>query len=202
MYPYHYGVFCLNRKTEFDSCETPERFLEMAQKFHQLFGLELPDYEVWQNDGVWIPLHSGQDFAQTVLFPGALNSTRQEQNVEVIGRKLVDNYRRWRREIYRIEKHNARRESDSQRLGILKRHVEKVDWLMEFVKENEFHPDIDAGQLFKIIIVDKQLDTIAAKKINVSIATLYRLKKRLTRSLGYFGIQKLTPMELNVLLRE
>lgn len=206
---YHYGVFNLNRKTEFESCEPPERFLETVEKFHEIFGLDLPDYEVWQNDGAWMPLHGVPVYSQTVLLPDVLDTTVVDKgkNAEAVGKKLLSNYRLWKREVRTIEKYGARRDSDRERLKVLNEKITQVLWLVESVKTTKKFKQIKKIELVRAFErmtknTEKRSYYSFAQELSISVATLYRLEKRLTKALGECSIRKLTSAELDLLLRD
>lgn len=205
MHAYRYGVFNLNRKTEIESCEPPERFLEMAEKFHEVFGLDLPNYEIWQEDGAWMPLYGvDESLSQTVLFPDVIDTNvNKGKNADVVGKKLVSNYKGWTREVRAIEKHNARRESDQLRLDVLNKNIERVNRLVDIVKENSEFKKGEVVRMFERMIENEEKHAYIslARKMNMSVATLYRLEKRIIRALGECGMSKLTSRELDDLLR-
>ncbi|MCF8568328.1 hypothetical protein LLE49_26760 [Alicyclobacillus tolerans] len=203
MHAYRYGVVNLSRKSEFESCEPPERFVEMAEKFHRLFGVESLNYEIWQNEGTWIPLH-GVPFAQTALLPDVLDTlANKSKKADVVGKKILNNYRRWQREIRNIQRYRARRESDPSRLEILEGNTKKVQWLVSLAKDKEFQ-DIDVVRIFDRMIENGQKLSYQslARKMSISVATLYRVEKRLTKALGESAIHEMTHKELDELLRE
>lgn len=203
MPPYRYGVYNLNRKAEIESCEPPERFVEMAEAFHRLFGVESLDYEIWQNEGIWIPLH-GISIGQTALLPDVLDHIETKtKNADVVGKKILNHYRRWQQEIRNIQRYHARRESDAVRMELLQENIKKIQWLVRFAKDKDFH-DLDVVRMFERMVANGQKLSYQslAREMSMSVATLYRVEKRLTKALGESAIQQLTHKELDELLRE
>jgi len=126
---YRYAVHFMNDQVVMDSCLEPEHFLELVNQFHSLFALgNFSGYEVWQEDGMWIPLYGVEDESNGVLLPEVISDIPVKQNnFHELGSMLIKLYVSQKQEEKTINSYLSRRSSDPARLKLLQSKNQVID---------------------------------------------------------------------------
>ena len=201
---YRYAVHFLNEQVAVNSCMQPEQFLELVNELHDLFSLgNFSGYEVWQEDGIWIPLHGVQEQSNAVLLPEVISDMPVKQNNNYdLGSILFKHYASQKKEERTIKSYFSRRSTDPARLELLQSKIRVVDRAFYELATEKWAQDIPVLDLVRMFTDNDYAIEAIVEETHISRATLFRHKRTIQEELGRWAVQNLTHNELNWLLEE
>ena len=199
---YRYAVHFLNEQVAVNSCMQPEQFLELVNELHDLFSLgNFSGYEVWQEDGIWIPLHGVQEQSNAVLLPEVISDIPVKQNNHYeLGSILFRHYASQKEEERTINSYFSRRSTDPARLELLQSKIRVVDRAFYELATEKWAQDIPVLDLVRMFSDSDYTIEVIGEVTHISRATLFRHKRAIQEELGRWAVENLTHEKLNWLL--
>ena len=199
---YRYAVHFMNEQVVVNTCMQPEQFLELLTELHGLFSLgNFAGYEVWQEDGVWIPLRGVKEESNAVLLPEVISDIPVEQNNHYeLGEILFRNYGRHKEEERIINSYLSRRSTDPARVKLLQSKIQIIDRAFDELAKEKWAQEIPVVALVSMLSdKDYTIEEIVAEA-HISRATVFRHRRTIQKELGRWAVHNLNHDELSWLL--
>lgn len=186
----------LNKQVELTSCEPPEGFVENLITLFYLFcpnPNKLTGFQVWRSDGALIPVYGVKADQNTVLFADIIEDNQNEiDNSMDLGELVLENYRKWSKEMNLIQKNNFRRSGDASRFETLTQRTKLVLQAVQDITEVGIK-DINVQALFQYIsqLERPSVQTIT-RKLNISKSAFYRRQETFAKALGEWILKNLS----------